>query len=118
MRLPRHYVNMVSALLSITAFAVLTNKALHKPASQSTTYRGYAVADRAVDGDRNTVPSSSTWSGTEINNTESWLVVDLEEYVNVQRFEVTSRHCCREYPVADFTDNEWYQKLWTLSENV
>ena len=86
-------ITIIFILMSSQLFSQITNVALNKSTSQSTTDYG-GVSSRAVDGDTNgdwANGSVTHTKGNIINSTQSWLRIDLGAAYDITKIEVYNR---------------------------
>ena len=74
-------------------FSIL-DVALYKKASQSSTY-STATANKAVDGNKNSIYSGGSCTHTANTNQPIWWEVDFGKIYNITGVEITNRgDCC------------------------
>lgn len=95
---------MTSVMFTVYLLTALTDIAVGKPATQSSTFETN-VADHAVDGDRGTDLIENTCSHTDIKDFNPWWRVDLQAVYYIIKVRILNRGLDM-YLVGN--TNEWY----------
>lgn len=81
---------MTSVMFTVYLLTALTDIAMGKPATQSSTFETN-VADHAVDGDRGTDLIENTCSHTDIKDFNPWWRVDLQAVFYIIKVRILNR---------------------------
>lgn len=105
---------MTSVMFTVYLLTALTDIAVGKPATQSSTFETN-VADHAVDGDRGTDLIENTCSHTDIKDFNPWWRVDLQAVYYIIKVRILNRGLDM-YLVGNTKWMVWLFKLYNYYE--